>query len=155
MLGPSTIIIPALPLHLAFEWLERDLAEKYTPERIEIPEAAKASLPYAWQGKHMSLLASYADFLCPEDCPEPPEHCTVTGEKRAKTLYELLNGLEIPGYYIHVVKSRQMGPGVGGYRVMELKRLKDNILSAGRGKWIIATACKCHGVLSAMELKPR
>jgi len=155
LLAPSTIIVPALPIHLAFEWVKANIAGTYSTSRIEVPEEIKGCLPHAWQGKKKSLLVSYADFLCPEDCLEPEDHCTVTGEQRGKPLFELLDDLEIPGYQVHIVKSRQMGPGVGGYRATELKRLKDSILSKGTGKWIIGTACRCHGVLSAMELEPR
>lgn len=155
MLDPSCTIIPAVPLHLAFEWATRRLAGMFSIRRIPIPDGVAHSLPHTWQGGHDSLLVSYADFLCPEDCPEPIDRCTVTGKRRGKPLFELLDGLDLPEYPIHVVRSRQMGPGIGGYNAGDLKELQDRILFGGKRKWIVGTACRCHGVLSAMELKPR
>jgi len=155
MLAPSCIIIPAVPLHLAFEWIKRRLAGTFSIRGIPIPHGGARSLPHTWERGEDSLLVSYADFLCPEDCPEPVDRCTVTGKKRGRALFELLNGLEIPEYHIHVVRSRQMGPGIGGYNAGDLRELQDHILSVGKGKWIVGTACRCHGVLSAAELKPR
>jgi hypothetical protein len=33
-----------------------------------------------------------------------------------------------------------------------LRKLGDRVRRGGEGKWLVATACKCHGTLTAMEI---
>jgi len=153
LLHPENIIVPAVPIHLAFEWLRLSTSGAFRVSRIEAPESIKPLVPHAWAGGEGSLLVSYADFRCPDDCPEPADHCTVTGKRRGTPLYALLRGMDLPGYRVHVIRSRQLAPGVGGYKVGDLQELLGRVDSAGEGKWVVATACKCHGVVSAMEVK--
>ena len=151
-LDPSSTIVPAVPLHLAFLWLKRYLYTKYDFRQVPVPIAVKPQLPFTWQGNEGSLLVSYADFRCPEDCPEPPLYCTVTGKRRELPLYQLLSRLDLPGYGIHIIRSRQLAPGVGGYTVADLKRLLKRFERSRRKRWLLGTACRCHGVLSALEI---
>ncbi len=79
-LAPSTFIIPAVPVHLAFEWLRTYMNEKGTVATVPVPKSFGLRLPHTWDGSEGSLLISYADFRCPADCPEPANRCTVTGK---------------------------------------------------------------------------
>ena len=155
LLPPSTIIVPALPVHLAFEWLRKALKKDYLCRRVKVPVQVKSLLPHTWDGSEGSLLASYADFRCPDDCPEPADHCTVTGKRRGKPMYKLLEDMALPGFRVHVIRSRQLAPGVGGYSVGELKGLLGKVKSEGDSNWLVGTACKCHGVVSALEGKKK
>jgi hypothetical protein len=155
LLNPSNMIVPAIPAHLALEWLKRHLTEKFQQYHVQllpIPKQTPATLPYTWEGSDGSLLVSYADFKCPDDCPEPAEACTVTGERRSKPLHALLAEINLPEYETHVIVSRQLAPGLGGYAFVELQSLLQKILRSGQSKWLISTACKCHGVMTAMEV---
>jgi hypothetical protein len=152
LLHPKNVIVPAVPLHLAYEWLRLSMKGDFRVFQIEVPETIKPLLPHTWEGNEGSLLVSYADFRCPDDCPEPADHCTVTGKKRGTPLHALLSDIALPGYRIHVLRSRQLAPGVGGYTVGDLQELLRRVESGGKGKWLVATACKCHGVVSAMEI---
>ena len=154
LLSPSNIIIPAVPVHLAFEWLKSYLDNVCKIKQTKVPEEIRPLLPHTWRGSEGSLLISYADFLCPEDCPEPADYCTVTGEKRAKPLHELLSQLDLLNYKIHIIKSRQLVPGLGGYKVDDLRQLATRVRKQGRGMWLVGTDCRCHGTVSAMEIKP-
>ncbi len=158
LLNPSNMIVPAIPAHLALEWLKRHLTEKFQQYHVQllpIPKQTPATLPYTWEGNDGSLLISYADFKCPDDCPEPAEACTVTGESRSKPLHALLAEINPPGFQNHVITSRQLAPGLGGYAFAELQNLFQKVLQAEKSKWLIGTACKCHGVMTAMEaIKP-
>jgi len=149
----SAIIVPALPIHLAFEWLRRVLKESLLHRLMRVPEEVRPILPHTWEGREESLLVSYADFLCPDNCPEPADRCTVTGKRRDKPMYELLENLTVPGFSVHVIRSRQLAPGVGGYGFGDLKRLLERVESEGDSKWLVGTACRCHGVISALEIK--
>ena len=98
-------------------------------------------------------MVSYADFICPEDCAEP-DCCTVTGEVRDKPLYSLLSQLSVSDFKVHVTRSHQLAPGVGGYRVSALAEVADTLRKDKEGKWLLGTSCRCHGILTALEIKP-
>ena len=70
-------------------------------------------------------------------------------------MYKLLEDMALPGFRVHVIRSRQLAPGVGGYSVGELKGLLRKVESAGDSNWLVGTACKCHGVVSALEVKKK
>lgn len=147
-----SVIIPAVPLHLAAEWLKRHLQNDLIIKPIEVPESIKGNL-HTWEGTERSLLISVADFLCPDDCPEPADFCTVTGKKRGTPLYQRLRQFKPIDYRVYIIRSRQMAPGLGGYRVEELRKLQMKVKEGGAAKWLIGTACKCHGTISALEVR--
>ncbi|MCP4668372.1 MAG: hypothetical protein GY849_18665, partial [Deltaproteobacteria bacterium] len=118
------------------------------------PQAIEPLLPHTWPGSEGSLLISYADFVCPDDCSEPG-CCTVTGERRERPLYDLLNDLDAGDFRMHVVRSRQLAPGLGGYEAGELEKAAQRIRSEEKGKWLLGTSCKCHGILTALEIEQR
>ncbi|MBU2497473.1 MAG: NAD-binding protein [Proteobacteria bacterium] len=150
-LAPSTRIIPAIPIHLAFEWLRGYLINDLEIRQIAVPEMIQRCPAHAWEGEKGSVLISYADFRCPDDCPEPVDYCTMTGEKRETPLYEMLTHLNLPGYHIHILRSHQLAPGVGGYLARDLHALLNEVRRKGEGSWLIGTACRCHGTMTAMQ----
>ncbi|MCD6561761.1 MAG: hypothetical protein J7L16_08390 [Deltaproteobacteria bacterium] len=152
----GNIIVPAVPVHLAYEWLKGYLKGTYEIRKIEnakIFEEIKPLLPYTWPGSEGSLLVSYADFICPDDCPEP-EFCSVTGERRDNPLYNILGSLKPSGFKVHVIRSHQLAPGLGGYRVADLTRAEHELTSYKKGRCLLGTSCRCHGILTALEIKP-
>jgi hypothetical protein len=102
-------------------------------------------LPNPMVVNESNIVCSRADFVCPDDCPEG-ELCTVTGKPR-EPLYDALERLELPGYNMLVQRSSQILPGVGGYRLGDLHRLAHFV---DKGRFLIATSCKCHGILTAI-----
>ena len=151
-LDPSTIIVPAVPFHLAYEWLTRYVDGTYEVQKISVPEEIKPRLPHSWPGSEGSLLVSYADFVCPDDCPEP-DFCTATGERREQPLHDLLRHLDLPGFHVHVIRSHQIAPGLGGYTVADLTGVAGELKKTEMGKWLLGTACKCHGILTAFNIR--
>jgi hypothetical protein len=154
-LQPANFIIPAIPVHLSAEYLRKYLFKDFVIKQTDIPGEIKRSLPHTWPGSEGSLLISYADFTCPDDCPEPEDCCTVTGERREIPLYESLSQLDLPGYRVHVIRSHQLMPGLGGYRFDDLMKLVGSVKQERKGRWLVGTACKCHGTLTAMDIHPR
>ena len=150
-LAPSTRIIPAIPIHLAFEWLKGYLINNLEIRQIAVPEMIQRCPAHTWEGGKGSVLISYADFCCPDDCPEPVDYCTMTGLKRETPLYEMLTHLDLPGYHIHILRSHQLAPGVGGYLAKDLHALINAVRGKGEGSWLIGTACRCHGIVTAMQ----
>ena len=151
VLNPLNTIVPAVPVHLAFEWLKCHLDRKFVIKKISVPGEIKPLLPHTWLGSEESLLVSYADFVCPDDCPEP-EFCTVTGERRELPLHDLLSHLDLLDFHVHIIRSHQLAPGLGGYKVGDLKTAAEKIIRDEAGKWLLGTACKCHGILTALEI---
>ena len=141
-------IIPAVPFHLAFEFLLSKL-KPLGARREEIPPLGR--LPNAMRGKTGDVYVSFADFLCPEDCNEPTR-CTVTGRKRESPLFKVLADLS-GSFDLRVIRSRQLAPGVGGFRTLDLLRLLKELerQRVWDRPFLISTACRCHGVISAFS----
>ena len=144
-------VVPAVPVHLAFLWLKAFFQGKYAIHQINNPRVIRETLPHPMDGSEGSVLTSYADFICPDDCPEP-EYCTVTGEKRETPLYQLMGDFKIPGFGVHVLRSHQLAPGVGGYRVALMSEMAQRITGSGIKKWILGTSCRCHGIVTSFEI---
>lgn len=143
-------IVPAVPFHLAFEFALLRL-KAFGARRRTVP--LLPDLPNPMPGKTEDLYASFADFWCPDDCPEPSRYCTVTGKKRPKPLFKVLMDLKGP-FDSTVIRSQQLGPGVGGYRPDALISLIETIKKrrASDRPFLISTACRCHGVVSALSI---
>ncbi|MBF0525951.1 MAG: potassium transporter [Deltaproteobacteria bacterium] len=142
-------IIPALPRHLAAEWLVARMGSDL--QRRPVPEEIDAQVPHPLRGAEGTLYASWADFQCPDDCPEPVEKCTVTGLGHPQPLYDRLASLLLPGYTAWCVRSRQLAPGLGGYQPVDLISILKKISQPGTSNnFLVATACRCHGVIDAL-----
>lgn len=142
-------IIPAIPLHLVFEFTLSHL-RLLGGERKKVP--LLTGLPNPMTGKTSDLYTSLANFLCPDDCPEPSQYCPVTKKKRPKPLYKILMDLRGP-FDSRVIRGQQLGLGVGGFRPEVLIGLLKDIKNRRDPDHLIliSTACRCHGVTSALS----
>lgn len=143
-LEADDMIIPMVPFHLAAAFL---LATLPDAREISLPQELARLVPNPWSLNDSNLCCSRSDFVCPDDCPEG-DVCTVTGEPRDEPLYEFIRSLEIPGFAVRVQRSFQILPGIGGYPVGDLWKLRGLINS---GQYIIATSCTCHGVMTGIQ----
>ena len=144
-------IVPAVPLHVAFEWIVSVLPDDAMVKKLAIPERLINELPCTPGAGKGKLFISLADFICPDDCCEPAGHCTVTGAPRPYDLFRKLARLQIENFIPVVVRSRQLAPGLGGYRPKDLFNALDQVKTAGTSI-LLSTACRCHGVLDAFAL---
>ncbi|MGZ3538860.1 MAG: NAD-binding protein [Thermodesulfobacteriota bacterium] len=142
-------IIPAVPFHLAFEFILSQLNSSRAKRR-KLPPLS--GLPNPVLGKTSDLYTSFADFLCPEDCPEPAQYCFTTKKKRPKSLYQNLNDLQ-GAFESKVIRSQQLGPGIGRFRPKALWGLLEGIKKKRNSDRLIliSTASRCHGVTSALS----
>ena len=85
--NPPVWVVPALPRHLLLDWLLAELAAQGA-HRLETPAEALPSLPSVIPGVDGQWYLSRADFMCPDDCPEPADKCTVTGQPRGEPLFQ-------------------------------------------------------------------
>jgi hypothetical protein len=145
---PVDYIIPAVPYHLAFESI-LSLLKHLGAKRVEVPPLQ--GIPNPMRGKAGDLYTSLANFLCPDDCPEPSQFCTITGKKRPRPLFDILADLK-GSFDSFVIRSRQLELGVGGFQPKEWIDLIDRIKKQKRSNHLllISTACRCHGVTSAL-----
>lgn len=147
--APWDWIIPAVPEHVAFSWLRQGPLAGLEWETVAVPPELATLTPMSVRGREGELYLSRALHLCPDDCSEP-QRCPITGESRETALYEDLAALETSGYIIAVISSRQLAPGVGGYPPGRLLVLARD-LAGLEGKVLVATACRCHGVVHGLE----
>ena len=144
-------IVPAAPVHVAYEWIRSKLALQFAFETVTIPRSAADRLPNPQPGKAGTLYFSNATWVCPDDCPEPVESCTVTGEAHTCIVYRTLEELQIKGFETVVIRSWQLLPGVGGYTPDALAAALDRVRAA-KVQLLLSTACRCHGVMDAFRL---
>ncbi|MGW8194439.1 MAG: potassium transporter [Desulforhopalus sp.] len=149
----ETWIIPAVPFHLAAEWLKRKIivaGKSVLPVAISAATANRFPNPYRLGPSQLAL--SHADFLCPENCPEPEKFCTFTGQPRPEPLYRLLDTAAGDGFTPLVLRSRQFGAGVGGYLPADLLDLYNRAVSLPGAKLLVGTACSCHGIIDGLRI---
>lgn len=146
----SSWIVPAMPRHLAYEWLAAALTSFGRFEPQPVPQTVAVGLPNPAWGAEGQLYLSMADFLCPDTCIEPHDRCPTTGTPRPFDLHAHLAGLRHAAYRSVVLRSHQLAPGLGGFRGRQLT----DALAAVRTRpaaYLFSTASKCHGVMHAFE----
>ena len=145
-------IIPAIPVHAAFLLIRNRLNHLTTETRVlPVPDEADLQVPNPYRiPPGSTLYASFATFRCPDACNEPDEICTYTKEPRPGNLFERLAQVRIPSFHTVVIRSHQLAPGVGGYTGAQLGAALEEILKQP-GNYLIATACRCHGVIDALS----
>jgi hypothetical protein len=144
--APVDLIVPAIPQHVAAEWIKRRLLNKYHIDPIPIPDEWLGLLPHAVRGSIGQVFASHADFICPDNCPEPKNICSHTGQPRSIDLFRLLQRFDRKRLLSVVLRSHQLLPGVGGIYPADLIHALDRVRSHRQRPVMVATACRCHGV---------
>jgi hypothetical protein len=145
-------IVPAAPVHVAYEWMQSKLSGRFAIEPVTIPASAMEHLPNPQPGGPGTLYVSNATWICPDDCPEPADHCTFTKEAHSCIVYRELRNLSSDGFESIVIRSHQLLPGVGGYTPSALVDALDRVRTS-RSTLLLSTACRCHAVLNAFQLK--
>lgn len=153
--SPVDMVVPAIPENVVAGWLTLNLTKQYTVNMLPIPDAWLAKMPNAIRGKRGQAFVSHADFICPDNCPEPERLCTFTGKPRPVDLFRLLESIDLEGILPIVLRSHQLLPGVG---VLYPADLWQALYTASRNSHrplMIATACRCHGVVDFFRLERR
>ncbi len=147
-----SMVIPALPLHLAAEWLKKKLsADSRTVQPVTLPDTLLGQLPNPIRLNPDNAVISHADFLCPSNCLEPDELCSFTCKKRPQPLFEILEEMSYRDFSPVIIRSRQFAPGVGGFLPDDLWTLLQSARSRSDMPLLIGTACKCHGAITGIS----
>lgn len=149
------IVVPAIPVHVVYEWLKSNLSEKYKINPINIPDEWLTRMPHAMRGVVGQAYVSHADFICPDNCPEPEAICTHTGKPRPMDLFRLLAGLDFDDVLPIVIRSHQLLPGVGGIYPGDFFHALDVVRTHRQRPLMVGTACRCHGVVNFFRLEER
>ena len=149
---PPVWVAPCLPRHLFADWLRAELSH-LQPRTLPLDRTGLTDLPQVIAGDQGQLYLSLTDTRCPDNCPEPARICQKTGLPRGVPLHRRLADLARPGFANAVLVSRQMAPGLGAVAVGEMLAWRGRLAQRG-GPWLVATACRCHGVLEALALTP-
>jgi hypothetical protein len=148
---PERWIVPSAPVHVAFEWLRATLSENDHVVVFPVPDEISRRLPNVVRGRQGEIFASNADFICPPDCPEAGRVCTATGRRRPRSMYAFIQRLQLASVKILVIRSFQLAPGVGALQPRDLFAALHKIQSH-KTPLLLATACKCHAVLSSFKI---
>ncbi|OGP50614.1 MAG: hypothetical protein A2Y79_06915 [Deltaproteobacteria bacterium RBG_13_43_22] len=141
-------VIPTLPIHLAWSWLNLNLKTPQRPKSVWPPPDLGVDLPFR-QIHRKGLFLSYADFVCPENCPAPIRFCFKTKAERAVPLWKFIADQPFSKGTLAVIESRQIAPGIGGYAFKELRKIQ-NLAQEASPPFFVATACRCHGVIHGL-----
>lgn len=145
------MVIPAIPVHMLAEWLKTKSEGSYSIVPAPFPKHLMTRLPHPIQNGHSQVYVSHADFLCPDNCGEPELFCSYTGKERGEDMFRLLGKLKDTGCMSLVVRSYQLFPGVGGIYPGDMWRLLDSAYRFPDQPLLIATACRCHGVVDCLQ----
>ncbi len=142
-------IVPSLPIHLAYEWLFEQIGHGNLV-KIQLSSDIDALLPNPIHGADGNVYVSNANFLCPDNCSEPENMCTVTRLPRKQDMFTRLELLHYKEYTPVVLRSMQLGPGIGGYSPEQLFSFL-NRAEKTKKPLLVCTACRCHGVITALD----
>jgi len=150
--GPGWIV-PAVPVHVVWEFIRKRLASDFTLEALPPDAELLQTLPNVMTGEDGAMYASIADFMCPDNCPEPADCCTHTGKPRPVDMHSAISEFAADRFVPVVVRSHQLAPGVGGYRPAAIMDALEQVRASTRPV-LLATACRCHGVLHLVGKTP-
>ncbi|MEM1957758.1 MAG: hypothetical protein QXN27_07060 [Archaeoglobaceae archaeon] len=136
-------IFPTAPIHVVAEAIKH----RFKPWNEKVNEIL-AGLPMkvvVSAGKGSVVVSYNRDEICIENCSSP-EVCPVTKIKRPCAMFELI---KFACNEAKVLVSHQLAPGIGAIKGEEFLALLREAERAER--IVVATACKCHGVITALK----
>jgi hypothetical protein len=141
-------IFPTAPTHIAAELAKIKFELAPWAEEINsiLPNLPPTVILRAGRG---NLIVSYnRDKNCLEKC-EAPEVCPSTQKRKPCTMDRLMKFAYPEGF---ILISHQMAPGMGALKGSELLEFFD--WAEKKEKFVVATACNCHGFFSAFRKVP-
>ncbi len=138
-------VFPTAPIHIAAMLVKEKYGLKVWDEGINhflagIPLKIIVSI-----GKGTVVVSYNRDKPCKQNCNAPPI-CPVTKLKKPCPMYDLLQ-FAVPEAII--LRSYQLEPGLGALKGNEIIKVLEKC--KGKSSVIIGTACKCHGVITALR----
>ncbi|MCJ7559644.1 hypothetical protein MUO79_03375 [Candidatus Bathyarchaeota archaeon] len=138
-------LFPTAPVHIAADLakIKFDLEPWIEGINSVLPKLPQTVVLQAGQGK---LVVSFnRDNNCVEKCAMP-EVCPSSGTRKPCTMTKLMR-FASPEAFILV--SHSMAPGMGALKGSELLEFFE--WAKTKEKFLVATACDCHGVFTAFQ----
>ncbi len=138
-------IFPTAPIHLSAALIQEKFKLNPWFEGVDrvLPGLPPKIIVSVGRG---SVVVTYnRDNECQPNC-SAPDRCPVTGVLKPAPMYRLLEFAVSDGF---ILQSHQLKPGIGA-----LKRDEFDLLvkwAHGKKELIIGTACRCHGVVTALK----
>jgi hypothetical protein len=142
-------VFPTAPVHIASE-LAKSKFELAPWD--EVIDCILANLPpsVVLQAGSGNLIVSYnRDKECLEKC-EAPAVCPITGKRKPCTMDKLMKFAYPEGI---TLISYQLAPGMGALKGREI--LEFFAQAEKKDKFVVATACGCHGFFTALKKERR
>jgi hypothetical protein len=141
-------VFPTAPIHIAAELAKSKF--KLAPWE-EVIDCIIANLPASLilsVGRGNLIVSYNRDKDCLEKC-EAPEVCPSTRKRKPCTMDKLMNFAYPEGT---VLVSYQLAPGMGALKGSELLEFFAQVEK--KDKFVVATACGCHGFFTALKKVP-
>ncbi len=138
-------VFPTAPIHVAAEAARLKYSLKPWNEVVDCILSGLPARVVLASGRGSVVVSYNRDGDCLPKC-SAPEICPVTGMKKPCPMHELVR-FAYPQAFILV--SRQLKPGLGalkGEELLEFMRYAERLES-----FVVATACRCHGVITALR----
>jgi len=138
-------VFPTAPIHIAAELAKSKF--ELAPWN-EVIDCILANLPpsVVLQAGRGNLIVSYnRDKDCLEKC-EAPEVCPSTRKRKPCTMDKLMKFAYPEGF---ILISHQLAPGMGALKGSELLEFFAQV--GKKDKFVVATACGCHGFFTALK----
>lgn len=142
-------VFPTAPIHVAAELAQSRFKLELWDEAINY---ILANLPPSLilRAGRGNLIVSYnRDKDCIEKC-EAPEVCPSTHTRKPCTMDRLMKFACPEGF---ILISHQLAPGLGALKGSELLEFFAQVEK--KDKFVVATACDCHGFFTALKKEPR
>ncbi|HEU4698198.1 MAG TPA: hypothetical protein VFS40_03400 [Gemmatimonadales bacterium] len=160
--APDAIVPSPLMPHLMFEWLVRRARARWPGRPIEVrPVDVEAGTPYDALGPDGTRYVSFADWLCPVHCIEPPT-CPMIHAPRTWEMDEALERLTArlarrrPAAGPVLFTCRHRVHGVGMFDAATVEAGEALVAEAGAAGTavdvVVGTVSACHGAVSLLHL---
>jgi hypothetical protein len=148
--------------HLMADWLLARAAERWPGRSVgSAPLGGSPAVPWQRAGDDATHYVSFAEWMCPINCIEPPRCPHTRGERswtmpaavRAYVEAELAAGRPVEGPYVFQCLHRAYGVGmldVGD--IVAADRAVAARGALGAASFLVGTVSHCHGALRQIVL---
>lgn len=141
-------VFPTAPIHIAAELAKSKFELEPWNEVIDCILSNLPSSVVLRSGSGNIVVSYNRDKDCLEQC-NAPEVCPVTRKRKPCTMDKLTKFAYPEGI---ILVSYHLAPGMGALKGSELLEFLSR--AEKKDKFVVATACGCHGYFSALKKKP-
>ncbi len=138
-------IFPTAPIHLSAALIQEKFKLNPWFEGVDTILSGLPPKVIVSAGRGSVVVTYNRDYECQPNC-SAPDRCPVTGILKPAPMYRLLEFAVPKGF---ILQSHQLKPGIGALKGDEFDLLVK--WAYGKKELIVGTACRCHGVVTALK----